>query len=1689
MTGYSSREYTAALTRRYLSQLTGSAGTSSSASASATPATGMVPKGPALGPLNWLGEQFDSDTREPKSTAGWIIDLLSRPAYGAAAAARGIQEASDSRNPLDAVKALGPGANIRFLDEAITPARRELMSDVALEGWEPQSTPEQVAKFATGFGLDIATDPLTYVGAGAIRGGLSAAGQLAKKAPGAARLAEAAKPLTEGLRSIKPQTLDDSTRIFSTAEREAAAGPIPQMPEYWKKRADVPRPIDDGTGASVARQLKKEIPPTSPPRRFDAAGVLNGRYVAPKTTEEMFDLPKLLDSASLDEAAPVAERLLRNTKSGEVIPFSQRLLNLSRAQKKYGDLSFEEVPKPYAVLDEAVEATEEVAPAPVILDKAAWLDETPEIVIARVKDGGSIKMSRARLLTAANSSDPKKALNAREMIDEAYEAYVKAQQPKIDPKKLVSAAEAKVAARKQGAPRQYGAKEGVELEAYKQFIRETFDKEDARFILRRSKPESVDAAIKEVLSKKVRVKSFEEILQDTPPSPAVVPPALLDEAATVPKPAAEGTIENIFEDAKRGLDTAGEQMDRAVPGAAIDEDAQRIAAGGELDDETWKALEEALGDEGAQWLKQAETHRYNSPRVGAAKTDQPVNVGKAVTRHAFHGKAQYNLFLRLAKAESARATELSLKGRARSAYMAPLVIQRMLKAERFLRANNAPPILSKSAESGWPLGLGDILDVLYNGPKYRGRDFVDRRIFSVRGISVTGTGRHVAGNIAPDSLVDAVRLIAQTINPDWKKPEQFLDQIKTALEKGVVSADELDKALRTSTVQGLDNVILAGGSKGAPVLASAEDSAQVVKEAMHVLLTPEILHALFQRMHNNAAKQGLQYVDTVRKLSQETMTHVIDVLHSPLTTGGDIARTLGKLEDVVETSKSAVQMPVSPEAVKGATAATKDAMADVMPYVEVKKAETINKVVAATKAEAPRDTVNRATQSQFQEAVADALKDVPAPYLMHSDHVAEVALQAGILDKLVSFGTKAAKMFANHFRNATLHDTLTQGRSIGRIFQGAVKTELTKINRGIQEGLYTSDDLVDVFKVLQGRQFPLSDAQRVAYERLAPVVGKFFEHGDNVDGVFGWFFREGFDPKHLEEKFNAAVYGMPASLRFDLKAATVNDKLDIEKLANQWKSWDVKDPLDFVARLEKIATSLATDMTIAQEAWRRASSLGLASTVRHKGFVQIANPGDSTIARYLPKGAWIDRRIIREIETMDDVLRQTDTFSSGFGQWVNKFIDPLLNMWKAGMTVWNPAHHPRNFIGDHSLSFFADGVINPRYSRDAMRMLGHRKQYDGWDALRAMQGKNRLPTEGGRVVARSKNGMTFTEDEVFEAAMDRGSLPDYRIQEDLLESTTNPSIQRLQERMAIAKGKGKHFVGTVSELRDDHVRLTHFLHVLEHGTWKSKEEAFDFAAKRIREWHPDGTDLTGFERRYMRRIFPFYSWSRKAIPLIVEAMVLNPGRILVYPKATYNWAQSQGIDLASMGNPFPTDQLFPGYLQENATGPVYESEEGDYYGIRPGVASMDIISDFTPELIGSSNTADLLRGANRGALGMLSPFIKTPVELLAGNSLSTGAMIHDTGEYIDSQIPGVTKIASLTGTSPSGTLHNALPGGSAEFFDPIRSVERGNRPQWSGTAFVNYLLGLGAQNLSTPSAVTQAQIEQRNRLSRIVNGG
>jgi hypothetical protein len=294
------------------------------------------------------------------------------------------------------------------------------------------------------------------------------------------------------------------------------------------------------------------------------------------------------------------------------------------------------------------------------------------------------------------------------------------------------------------------------------------------------------------------------------------------------------------------------------------------------------------------------------------------------------------------------------------------------------------------------------------------------------------------------------------------------------------------------------------------------------------------------------------------------------------------------------------------------------------------------------------------------------------------------------------------------------------------------------------------------------------------------------------------------------------------------------------------------------------------------------------------------------------------------------------------------------------------------------------------------------------DALKKAIETGKAPSnasKGRQTALTMRNGTNVTNDMVYISAFQEGILPTTRVLEDIPDD-----VASALERFKPLGGRGQKVAHTISEGRDHYVRLAQYVHELK-KSGKSFEQASKDAASSVRKWHPDGMDLTKFERNVMRRMFPFYSWTRKAIPLLIESMVATPGKMMAIPKAEYFLQNMLGIETGPMSDPFPTDQLFPDWIREKGIGPI-AGPDSALTSILGGSPGYSVVNPGNPAL----DTISQLANPGKMTMGMLNPAARIPIELATGKDTQSGAPISGMDpDYLIKQLPGLSHAGRISG--------------------------------------------------------------------------
>ena len=403
---------------------------------------------------------------------------------------------------------------------------------------------------------------------------------------------------------------------------------------------------------------------------------------------------------------------------------------------------------------------------------------------------------------------------------------------------------------------------------------------------------------------------------------------------------------------------------------------------------------------------------------------------------------------------------------------------------------------------------------------------------------------------------------------------------------------------------------------------------------------------------------------------------------------------------------------------------------------------------------------------------------------------------------------------------------------------------------------------------------------------------------------------------------------------------------------------------------------------------------------------------------------WAPKQVARQIEDQLSLMRGDIRGEKEIARFL-KFYDGTQNAWKAWTLGVRPAYHTRNAVGNMMNAYVVTGLgANIPEAIDIFtaaakaqfygRFLGSQTRLDEFTASLGPTRKF-LYEKTPRINEREWTAPNFMDtgssmDELVEAARSRGITAGHYKTDNIrqLEATQeaivgkgsvlsrtlgaeNPAVQWGFGLGGTIEGNARYGVfihtlrqirknpsefkwiapdGTKVSLSDKAARNNHFKTVqretpdgpvVERVPITRRDMEFDIASQQVKASQFDYMDVSKFERDFMKRMMPFYTWTRKNIPVQLKHLVLNPQR-------------AEKLHLAK-------EQF------EYETGDLDWSDYGSFWGNRVpvflGKENRGVVQAFT--MLNIVPMADLQRlfRPKELIMEMVSPILKTSFEQLA----------------------------------------------------------------------------------------------------------
>lgn len=395
-----------------------------------------------------------------------------------------------------------------------------------------------------------------------------------------------------------------------------------------------------------------------------------------------------------------------------------------------------------------------------------------------------------------------------------------------------------------------------------------------------------------------------------------------------------------------------------------------------------------------------------------------------------------------------------------------------------------------------------------------------------------------------------------------------------------------------------------------------------------------------------------------------------------------------------------------------------------------------------------------------------------------------------------------------------------------------------------------------------------------------------------------------------------------------------------------------------------------------------------------KRFVFDRLPGYETVDEIKElAGYQFPREIANDLRKFHKSFAQKGTAAGN----ILRGYDKLLNYWKGMVTGVVPAYHTTNMMGN-LFNNWLGGVNNP-----VPYLLATRAQANalkgGTEAIKGV-----LKTPAGEIPMR----------EVVEAAERYLSKGFYG--GDIIEEVPKQVTQGLKSaprRVAEtflpwkAPGNiaaaGRKVGGTI----EGNARLAHFIDKVAKGY------SFEDAAQSVKKYLFDYEELTDFEKGFMKRVVPFYTWMRNNIPLQIEQMVKNPRKPATLPKIQRMIEGEEGAQAREKEK-----GLVPDYLREQFTIRTGKDAKGNPIYTRVAIPWGDFAKITDP----------------KEWVGALAPTIKIPTELFFNKESYFGRDIEN------KNLPKELR----TVKAPSFLASDKVPEAVKKWLN-VREVERENK--------------------------------------------
>lgn len=409
---------------------------------------------------------------------------------------------------------------------------------------------------------------------------------------------------------------------------------------------------------------------------------------------------------------------------------------------------------------------------------------------------------------------------------------------------------------------------------------------------------------------------------------------------------------------------------------------------------------------------------------------------------------------------------------------------------------------------------------------------------------------------------------------------------------------------------------------------------------------------------------------------------------------------------------------------------------------------------------------------------------------------------------------------------------------------------------------------------------------------------------------------------------------------------------DPEGFANQWREWEIENPLDLYVGLHTAGRKTLEVRIMGAELEKFGFPVDSISKeeARAADLVEIVPPKNlpygAEMLHYLPQGHYFPRALVPEIQNLAKFMGEVKHLE-GNGTLEKALLKMqwIQDLAKKNMTNYTPKNWVQNTLGGVVANSLLLGVHSPlAYARGAevMRSVGQEIDELGLDrkSIEGMLARIDRRTVKGQIEFNPVNDPLTSTAYTTKIQNKPVNIPIktwwdmYTKYVGIVPHSQAGGVDALREAGMLGKVKkpglykrGDAFLARTAGLRDDWLRISAFINIIQKGNWNSLEEAATYAGKQVNRVHPQVQGLSTVNQKWTRNFVLFFTWRAKMLGTVLMDVLDKPGVANNILRFQQTMGEAQGAEYSGFGDFDPNNQFRPWYMRGNMS-PTILNDEG-----------------------------------------------------------------------------------------------------------------------------------------------------------------